>query len=454
MSGGVYGGDEVGALVFDFGSRTIRAGFAGEDLPKADIPSTIGAIEEEVKMEVDDAKITTEKMAEGSTAATPAPTSSPSKTEATKTESTTKKRYLFGSNCISVPREGMEIATMIKDGMIEDWDLFENSLDHIYKRYINSESKFHPVMMSEASWNTRAKREKLCEIMFEKYQVPAFFLCKNAVLSAFANGRATGLVFDTGASITSAVPVHDGYVLQNCIVRTPLGGDSLVAQSKAFLDENKIELVPSYMIGTKEPPLLEGGPCTFTKKKNLPPVTKTYHDYMIKLALEDFTASVLQAMETPYDDKAAESLPTAAYEFPQGLTKDFGSERFRIMEGLFDSKYQKGSSGVALSMAQLVTTAVGMCDIDMRPSLYSNLMVVGGNSLTQGFTDRLNHDLSQKLPPSMRLKLLYSNQSSERRFSTWIGGSILASLGSFQQMWISKHEYDEGGKNCVERKCP
>ena len=53
-------------------------------------------------------------------------------------------------------------------------------------------------MMSEASWNSRAKREKLCEIMFEKYEVPAFFLCKNAVLSAFANGRATGLVFDTG----------------------------------------------------------------------------------------------------------------------------------------------------------------------------------------------------------------------------------------------------------------
>ena len=53
-------------------------------------------------------------------------------------------------------------------------------------------------MMSEASWNTRAKREKLCEIMFEKYEIPAFFLCKNAVLSAFANGRATGLIFDTG----------------------------------------------------------------------------------------------------------------------------------------------------------------------------------------------------------------------------------------------------------------
>merc|ERR1712142_42146 len=404
-------------------------------------------------METDEAKVTTEKNCD-STSATPAATASPTKTES-KTEPPAKgKRYLYGSNSIGCPREGMEMTTMMKDGMIEDWDLFENSLDHIYKRYITSESKYHPVMMSEASWNTRAKREKLCEIMFEKYEIPAYFLCKNAVLSAFANGRATGLIFDTGAAVTSAVPVHDGYVLQNCIVRTPLGGDYVGSQSKSYLDEQKIEIVPPYMIATKEPPLLEGGPCTFTTKKNLPPVTKSYHDYMSKLVVEDFVSTVLQAMETPYDEKFADSLPTLPYEFPHGINKDFGSERFRIMEGLFDTKYQKSTSGVALSMTQLVTTAVGMCDIDMRPSLYSNLIVVGGNSLCQGFTDRLNHDLSQKLPPSMRLKLLFSNQSSERRFSSWIGGSILASLGSFQQMWISKHEYEEGGKTCVERKCP
>lgn len=49
--------------------------------------------------------------------------------------------------------------------------------------------------------------------MFEKYNIPAFFLVKNAVLAAFANGRSTGVVVDSGASQTSAVPVHDGYVL-------------------------------------------------------------------------------------------------------------------------------------------------------------------------------------------------------------------------------------------------
>ena len=62
------------------------------------------------------------------------------------------------------------------------------------------------------------------------FQVPAFFLVKSAVLAAFANGRSTGLVLDSGATHTSAVPVHDGYVLQHAIIKSPLGGDFLVNQ--------------------------------------------------------------------------------------------------------------------------------------------------------------------------------------------------------------------------------
>ena len=95
-----------------------------------------------------------------------------------------------------------------------------------------------------------------------------------------------------------------------------------------------------------------------------------------------------------------------------------------------------------------------MCDIDLRPALYGSVVVTGGNTLIQGFIERLNRDLSNKTPPTMRCKLIAANGVQERRFGSWIGGSILASLGSFQQMWISKQEYEEGGKSQVDRKCP
>ncbi|KAH3890303.1 actin-like protein 6B [Dreissena polymorpha] len=424
MSGGVYGGDEVGAIVLDFGGYSIRAGYAGEDTPKAEIPSSVGVLEEaEAVMETDEIK------KDGG------------------------RKYFIDTNSLRVPRKGMEVQAFLKDGMIDNWDIFESVLDYTYKRHIQSESQEHPVMMSEASWNSRAKRERLTEIMFEKYNVPAFFLCKNAVLSAFANGRSTGLVVDSGATYTTAVPVYDGYVLGQAIVKSPLAGDFISLECRKLMEELNIDVIPPYMIASKEP--VNENQAPKWKKKEIPEVTSSFHNYMVKDVLQDFAASVLQVSDVPYEESGAESMPCTPYEFPNGFHRDFAEDRIKIPEMLFDpSQIKDVPSNSMLSVGHVITTSVGMCDIDIRPSLYSSLIVVGGNSLLNGFSDRLNRDLSNKLTANMRLKLISATGTSERRFSTWIGGSILASLGSFQQMWISKQEYDEGGKSCVEKKCP
>uniref|UniRef100_G3RK43 Actin-like protein 6B n=1 Tax=Gorilla gorilla gorilla TaxID=9595 RepID=G3RK43_GORGO len=358
MSGGVYGGDEVGALVFDIGSFSVRAGYAGEDCPKADFPTTVGllAAEEGGGLELEGDK---EKKG---------------------------KIFHIDTNALHVPRDGAEVMSPLKNGMIEDWECFRAILDHTYSKHVKSEPNLHPVLMSEAPWNTRAKREKLTELMFEQYNIPAFFLCKTAVLTE---------------------------------------------------------------------PVREGAPPNWKKKEKLPQVSKSWHNYMCNEVIQDFQASVLQVSDSPYDEQVAAQMPTVHYEMPNGYNTDYGAERLRIPEGLFDPSNVKGLSGnTMLGVGHVVTTSIGMCDIDIRPGLYGSVIVTGGNTLLQGFTDRLNRELSQKTPPSMRLKLIASNSTMERKFSPWIGGSILASLGTFQQMWISKQEYEEGGKQCVERKCP
>uniref|UniRef100_A0A6I8P8W7 Actin-like protein 6B n=1 Tax=Ornithorhynchus anatinus TaxID=9258 RepID=A0A6I8P8W7_ORNAN len=396
MSGGVYGGDEVGALVFDIGSFSVRAGYAGEDCPKADFPTTVGLLAPE---EGGGLELEGDKEKKG-------------------------KTFHIDTNALHVPRDGAEVMSPLKNGMIEDWECFRAILDHTYSKHVKSEPKLHPVLMSEAPWNTRAKREKLTEVMFEQYNIPAFFLCKTAVLTAFANGRSTGLVLDSGATHTTAIPVHDGYVLQQGIVKSPLAGDFISMQCRELFQEMAIDIIPPYMIAAKE-------------------------------VIQDFQASVLQVSDSPYDEQVAAQMPTVHYEMPNGYNTDYGAERLRIPEGLFDPSNVKGLSGnTMLGVGHVVTTSIGMCDIDIRPGLYGSVIVTGGNTLLQGFTDRLNRELSQKTPPSMRLKLIASNSTMERKFSPWIGGSILASLGTFQQMWISKQEYEEGGKQCVERKCP
>ncbi|XP_061635017.1 actin-like protein 6A [Phyllopteryx taeniolatus] len=429
MSGGVYGGDEVGALVFDIGSYTVRAGYAGEDCPKADFPTVIG-----VTLDRED----------GTT---------PMETDGDKGKQS-GTIYYIDTNQLRVPRETMEVMSPLKNGMIEDWDSFQAILDHTYRMHFKSEPSLHPVLMSEASWNTRAKREKLTELMFEHYNIPAFFLCKSAVLSAFANGRSTGLVLDSGATHTTAIPVHDGYVLQQGIVKSPLAGEFMSMQCRELFQEINVEIIPPYMIASKDP-VREGSPASWKKKEKLPQVTRSWHNYMCNCVIQDFQASVLQVSDSPYDEQVAAQMPTVHYELPNGYNCDFGAERLKIPEGLFDPSNAKGLSGnTMLGVSHVVTTSVGMCDIDIRPGLYGSVVVTGGNTLIQGFTDRLNRELSQKTPPSMRLKLIANNTTVERRFSAWIGGSILASLGTFQQMWISKQEYEEGGKQCVDRKCP
>ncbi|XP_026710765.1 actin-like protein 6A [Athene cunicularia] len=420
---------EVGALVFDIGSYTVRAGYAGEDCPKVDFPTAIGVVLERdngsTLMEIDG-----DKGKQGG------PT------------------YYIDTNALRVPRENMEAISPLKNGMIEDWDSFQAILDHTYKMHIKSEASLHPVLMSEAPWNTRAKREKLTELMFEHYNIPAFFLCKTAVLTAFANGRSTGLILDSGATHTTAIPVHDGYVLQQGIVKSPLAGDFITMQCRELFQEMNIEIIPPYMIASKEA-VREGSPANWKRKEKLPQVTRSWHNYMCNCVIQDFQASVLQVSDSTYDEQVAAQMPTVHYEFPNGYNCDFGAERLKIPEGLFDPSNVKGLSGnTMLGVSHVVTTSVGMCDIDIRPGLYGSVIVAGGNTLIQSFTDRLNRELSQKTPPSMRLKLIANNTTVERRFSSWIGGSILASLGTFQQMWISKQEYEEGGKQCVERKCP
>jgi len=424
MSGGVYGGDEVGALVFDPGHFSLRVGYAGEDCPKAEIPAYVGTSPDE----------NSEAMETG--------------------EAKTKKKFHIDTTSINFPKAGMEVGTYMRDGMVTDWDMFEQVLDYSYKKIIQSQSEEHPVLFSEAPWNKKDRREQLCEIMFEKYNVPAFFLVKNAVLSAFANGRSTALVVDSGATHTSAVPVHDGYVLQHAIVKSPLGADFLTGQCQQLLLDSGLEIIPPYMIKDKKE-VSEGQRAQWTKKSVLPEVTKSWHDYQVREVVRDFQQEVLQVHDAPYQEEIVSQIPGVPHEFPNGYNSEYGAERFKISEALFDPGFIRGANtGTMLGAGHVVTTSVGMCDVDLRPALYGNVVVTGGNTCLNGFIERLNRDLSIKTPSTMRFKLIAANGPPERRYGSWIGGSILASLGSFQQMWVSKQEYDEGGRSQVDRKCP
>lgn len=437
MSGGIYGGDDVGAIVFDSGSHSFRVGFGGEEIPKFEIPARVG-VREVIESATDE---TIEEVASGR-----------------KGINTTKKKfeYFIGTSQINVPRNETEIVSYMNDGMIEDWDIFEKVLDFIYDKCLMAESQHHSALFTEPPWNKKDKREKLAELIFEKYNVPAFYLFKNAALAAFASGRTAGLVVDSGATHTSAVPVYDGHCITNAVVRSPVGGDFLVEQCRKMLIKENVELVPYYKVASKKE-VKEGEEPIWTSRKIPPLITKSYEKFMEDQLVEDLIHSTMQLCETPLDVEFMDKLPAVSFGFPCGYLRDFHAERAKIPEALFDLKHADLSEEERTSLinvAQIALMSCGMCDVEIRPSLYSNLMVTGGNSLIMGFTDRLNHDLAQKCLSTQKIRVSSAPTTAERRFGAWIGGSIVSSLGTFQQLWISKGEYEESGRQIVERKCP
>jgi len=135
------------------------------------------------------------------------------------------------------------------------------------------------------------------------------------------------------------------------------------------------------------------------------------------------------------------------FELPDGRVITVNSERFRCTEALFKPKLL-GMEADGIHRTTYDT--IMKCDVDIRKDLYANIVLSGGTTMYDGLSDRMSAEITKLAPPTMKVKIV---APPERKYSVWIGGSILASLSTFSQMWISKEEYDESGPSIVHRKC-
>ncbi|XP_060198555.1 actin-100-like [Lycium barbarum] len=306
----------------------------------------------------------------------------------------------------------------IEHGIVRNWDDMETIWHCTFCEELRVAPEEHPVLLTETPLNPKANREKMTEIMFETFNVPAMYLAIQAVLSLYSSGRTTGIVLDAGDGVTHTVPIYEGHALPNAISQLVLGGRDLT--------EYLTKIV------------FESGCLSFTRAYE----TDMFRHMKEKIAYValDFEQEIDKAKSFP---KSFEK----GYELPDGEIINIGAEWFRCPEVLF----QPSLAGMeATGIHVKAYNSIMRCDVDIRKDLFANIVLTGGSTMFPGIAERMSKEITALAPSSTKIEVI---APPERKYSTWIGGSILASLSSFKNMWIMKGEYDESGPAIVNRKC-
>jgi actin-related protein len=262
------------------------------------------------------------------------------------------------------------------------------------------------MIFSEPPLNSKVNREKMIQIMFETFNVPAYFVFIQEVLSLYSSGRTTGLVLDSGDSLSFSVPIYEGHVQSNGIHKLDFAGKELTDFMMKLLTERGI---------------------------------KSIDQEISREIKEKFCYISLNGEVTPEDIENT-------FKLPDGNNITLANELFKCPEALFRPEF------IGLDIEgfhQNAFQSIEKCDVGWKKELFSNIVISGGSTVFKGFSERMNKEMTN-LSPSMNIKIV---SPSDRKHSSWIGGSVMGSQLTFNPMMISKKEYDVDGPSIVHRKC-
>lgn len=367
----MYDNDEYEQpIVIDNGSGMCKAGFAGDDAPRSVFPCILGTPKhDQIMVGVEE-----------------------------------EEQFIGDSALI---RKGvMKIKYPIEHGIVTNWNEMEKIWHHCFYNELRVLPEDHPVLLTEAPMNPKKNREKMCEIMFESFNVPKMQVSIQAVLALYSSGRTTGCILDSGDGVTHTVPIYEGYCLPHAIQRLDIAGRDLTEHMTRLITETN------------------------------PGFTSSSEREIIKEIKEDL-CFISNDYVADYKLTQTSNIHEKTYELPDGNVITLSSERFRCPEALFNpAMIGKEAKGIH----ELLHDTIQKCDIDLRKELYNNIVLSGGTTMYDGINERLTKELDVLSASKVRVIT-----PPERKYSVWIGGSILASLNTFNKNWFTRSHYDEFG---------
>jgi actin-related protein len=303
----------------------------------------------------------------------------------------------------------------VKHGIITNWDHMERIWHHTFYNELRADPEYHVVLLADSPLNTINNRERMAQSMFETFAVPAMFIQNQAVLSLFSSGRTSGLVLDCGDDVSTTVPIYDGLSLPSATHQLDFAGRALTEYLAQLLAPRR----------------------HFSRSER--EVVRDIKEKTCYIALDvkeetNNSPSNGTTTETPYE------LPDGTFIMLQQ------QERCLCPEALFEpSLINRQGPGIH----ECAHLSVMDCDIDLHRELYTNVILSGGSTMFAGFSERLTRELTRLASSETNVRVI---APAERRYSAWMGGSVLAAMTSFEDMCISKAEYDEAGSAIVRRK--
>ncbi|NXU55128.1 ACL7A protein, partial [Turnix velox] len=306
----------------------------------------------------------------------------------------------------------LTLISPIQHGVVVDWICMQDTLECIFQTKLKIQPEDHAVLVSVPPLCSNTYKEKYAEIMFEGLHTPAIHIAYQSSLAMYSYGKTSALLVESGHGASYVVPIYDGYVLRSMAEKVDYGGLDVTHFLMKLLNE----------AGNK-----------FTE-----------HQLNIVQDLKE------KCCYTSLNFRKDLSLPVQNqqmdYKLPDGQLITVDKERFLCAEALFKPDLL-GSQEPGL--LQLTYACLHQSKGDIRKKMLSNILLCGGSTMMEGFADRFQMELASMCPRDNIIIAV----SPQRKSSVWIGGSILASLHSFQELWVDNNEYEEHGPSCILKKC-